>query len=352
MRGLCTPPPQWRASGGMALRRMIGSCRHRQFGPLAMDVAALSVRRCLSTASSDSSASPSSSSSKAQLGSRSEEAILQACRWQSSSLEERLGFTAGEAITEERLKAHFFILARHYHPDTSTAPNATEAFQSIKDAYDTLSSSMKHKNHSSRGGGAGGASGFPGGFHFADEARRRSQIRVLGEAVLLFMVMTFLFIIVVARHNKERLQSRYLWHLVGIFFIIQIFPRLLAAAVLFAAHSSYLLEAATFKEQAAVSLVVERNKRECDVRLDGIHDDVKPDIVVQVTTTAVVTISDDVAVARAAAPEMEVSSVLTFDKGVTNFSLPIPVGRRAVYHIKAVDEKRNIVLADKQLAAF
>jgi hypothetical protein len=170
---------------------------------------------------------------------------------------------------------------------------------------------------------------------------------------MLFIAMTIMLIYIVSRHNKTRMQSRYLWHLVWIFFMIQLFPRLLAAAIVFAAHTVYLLDNTTLKEQAAVALIVERRKKECTVKLDGIRADAVPHVVVQVTTTAD---TDDALSASAGdagkdGVKEQVSSTLTFDKGVTEFLLPVPPHSQAVYHIKAVDEQRKMVLVDRIISA-
>ncbi|GET93198.1 hypothetical protein, conserved [Leishmania tarentolae] len=285
-----------------------------------------------------------------------EEAVIRTAKWSSSNFAERLGFRAGEPITEERLKRHYRILAKHYHPDTVAGSGSSSgvgykgeasagrdgAFQNIKEAYDAVNATVKQ-------GGRWGFSdphGFPSaglaqGFEFSDEARRRSQMRLLGDAVLLFIFMTVTFIVIVSSHNKSRMQSRYLWHLVGIFFIIQLFPRLFAAAILFAVHSMHLLEKSTLQEQAAISLIVERADKVCSVQLEGLRAEAQPNVVVQVTTTAD-------AIKEAAE---SVSSTLTFDKGVTAFTLPVPVDSSCVYHIKAVDEARKIVLVDRTLSA-
>ncbi|KPI83277.1 putative heat shock protein [Leptomonas seymouri] len=291
--------------------------------------------------------------------------IIAAADWKSLQYEERLGFRGGDSITEARLKRHYYVLAKHFHPDTAasspagaasesaTAATSAEAFHNVKEAYDAISATLKEGgggfSGNSGNGWAGTSNGttssdFAGGFTYSDEARRRSQMRLLGEAVMLFIAMTVLLIYVVSRHNKSRMQSRYMWHLVWIFFMIQLFPRLLAAAIIFAAHSMYLLDNSALREQAAISLVVERNKTGCTVRLDGIRGEAVPHVVVQVTTTA--------SQASAEGDEEEVSSTLTFDRGVTEFLLPPPAMPHAVYHIKAVDEERRLVLVDRSISAL
>ncbi|KAK7199838.1 heat shock protein [Novymonas esmeraldas] len=305
--------------------------------------ALVSIRRWCATAQSGRTSSTASSSSTSSSTPPKEEGeVIRAAKWRSSSVEERLGFEAGETITEERLKRHYYILAKHYHPDAAgSSGDNTGAFQSIKDAYDEINAALKTQGRWS-GGDARGSRTAGAGYEYSDEARRRSQMRLLGDAVLLFVFMTLAFIFIVSRHNKSRMQSRYLWHLVWIFFMIQLFPRLLAAAILFAAHSTYLLENTTLQEQAAIALTVERTGLGCAVRLEGIRADAQANVVVQVTTTAD---TPDSAVATT------VASTLTFDRGVTAFTLPLPLHPGGVYHIKAVDEARKVVLVDRTLTA-
>lgn len=297
--------------------------------------ALLVARRSASTASTQEG-----SASNAELDAA---AIIDAADWKSPRFEERLGFRAADNITEERLKRHYYVLAKHFHPDVSAAAagsgSATsgEAFRNVKEAYEAISANLK-AGGSGRGGSSEGSADFAGGFTYSDEARRRAQMRLLGDTVVLFVAMTVLLIFVVSRHNKSRMKSRYLWHLVWIFFMIQLFPRLLAAAIIFAAHSMYLLDNVTLQERAAISLVVERRPTECTVKLDGIRADAAPNVVVQVTATV---------------PAAEsVSSTLTFDKGVTEFLLPLPATAESVYHITAVDEARKLVLVDRTISAM
>ncbi|KAL7694897.1 heat shock protein [Lotmaria passim] len=334
------PPIEGRASTSTPLRS-------------AMRLALCTPRRSAATSRAAGTAQQSDDASSGPTPTEAE--IIAAADWKSPQYEERLGFHGGDAITEERLKRHYYVLAKHFHPDAAAGGAATaqstEAFHSVKEAYDAISATLKEGSAESFGGGAsadgsGDQQDFAGGFTYSDEARRRSQMRLLGETVMLFVAMSVLLIYVVSRHNKNRMHSRYLWHLVWIFFMIQLFPRLLAAAIIFAAHSMYLLDNTTLKEQAAVSLVVERRKTECTVKLDGIRAEAVPHVVVQVTTTSAV--AND---AAEAGQKEQVSSTLTFDKGVTEFLLPAPVHPHSVYHIKAVDEERKLVLVDRIISA-
>ncbi|KAG5490002.1 hypothetical protein JKF63_00121 [Porcisia hertigi] len=350
------------ASATLRLRLQIaGSCTFLRYrSPLLSDVVSqafpvlrLSARRWCATP-------PRDRSSASGAPSIDGEAVIRAANWRSSNFEERLGFRVGEAITEERLKRHYYILAKHFHPDAAGAGShgrssgsiaahqglpgagAEGAFQNVKEAYDGIQQALKQDSRRNGNASRGfSRSDFAGGFEYSDEARRRSQMRLIGDAVILFLFMTVAFILIVSRHNKSRMQSRYLWHLVWIFFMIQLFPRLLAAAILFAAHSMQLLENATLQEQAAISLIVDRAEKGCTVTMEGLRPEALPNVVVQVTTTW----------ATDTEPADTVSSTLTFDKGITKFTLPVPAYSGCTYHIKAVDETRRIVLVDRSLSA-
>ena len=74
--------------------------------------------------------------------------------------------------TPEEIKKAYRSLAKKYHPDVSTEPNATEKFAEIQVAYDCLSDPEKRSNYDNYGtedptngfsGGGGGFGGF-GGF--------------------------------------------------------------------------------------------------------------------------------------------------------------------------------------------
>ena len=76
--------------------------------------------------------------------------------------------------TDEEIKKAYRTMAKKYHPDVSTEPNATEKFKEVQKAYDCLSDPEKRRNYDTYGteepnpfgaGGAGfnGAGGF-GGF--------------------------------------------------------------------------------------------------------------------------------------------------------------------------------------------
>lgn len=269
-----------------------------------------------------------------------EQMVINASRWDDSNYYHRLGFCE-EVRDISRIKEHYRILAKHYHPDNPNAPpNATVAFQNIREAYEHVSSNAKETPN--------GTQGPVSGFRFSDHARRKEQMRFLGDGVGLFVVMTFVFIYIVSKHNKERLKARYLWDLLFIFFLIQLFPRLLAAAILYACHTNYLVRLTEAEGQAATSLVVERQEggRLC-ISLHGITEEVQKDTVVQVTMVSAVTPAeraegDDV-------PTASTSTTLTFDPGVTTLSVPAPPGGPAECRVKAVDMTRGFVLTDRTL---
>src|SRR3712207_5902246 len=73
------------------------------------------------------------------------------------------------------IKKAYRKLARRYHPDTSTEPDAENRFKAISEAYDVLSDAEKRRQYDRGGsvfgtanpfGGGGGAAGGPdlGGF--------------------------------------------------------------------------------------------------------------------------------------------------------------------------------------------
>ena len=74
-----------------------------------------------------------------------------------------------KTASEDEIKKAYRSLARKYHPDVSTEPNAEEKFKEVQKAYDCLSDPSKRENYDRYGtedpmqGGFGGGSGF-GGF--------------------------------------------------------------------------------------------------------------------------------------------------------------------------------------------
>lgn len=276
-----------------------------------------------------------------------EQFVIKMCKWQSNVMEERLGFSTAETYrSQEQLKENFFILAKHFHPDNPEAPpEATLAFQSIKEAYDILSKQAKEKGSASHTSSADDE-------FYSDHARRRGFTRVLGDGVFFFMIMTVVFIGLVVTHNKGRLRPGYLWSLLGIFFTIQLFPRLLAVAVLYAAHVTSLVQTAKLTEQAAVMLVVERLSSGLCLHVDGVSPDAVPALVLQVETTLCVDQEAErlLPPSEAHVASANLSTTLTFDAGVTTVTLPMPPKgkeKNVTYHITAVDESRKLIVLDK-----
>ncbi|KEG08466.1 heat shock protein [Trypanosoma grayi] len=294
--------------------------------------------------------SPGAGSFNALLGPRRlcfttplEQLVINGACWNDSNYYHRLGFQ-NEVRDVERIKEHYRILAKHYHPDNPSAPpNATAAFQNIREAYEHVIANAKEDPAKT--------SDNTSGFHFADHERRRQQMRFLGDGVGLFMVMTLVFIYVVSRHNKERMRARYFWNFLIIFFTIQIFPRLLAAAILYACHTNYLVGLAEAREQAATMVVVERGANELIIRVDGITEEVKENVVLQVTATLLQnkTSGAPVESTNKGSSGASMSTTLTFDAGVMTVSVPAPQEGNTEYSVRAVDEKRGFVLASHTL---
>lgn len=284
-----------------------------------------------------------------------EQRVVDKAKPSASVREERLGFEQGETITENRLRTNYFILAKHYHPDNNPGhvDEATAAFTSIKDAYDVLLVQVKGGRSYTSGSRDFSGTDFGAAPHFADEARRRAMMQAMGQGVAFFMLASVIFIIVVMLHNRRRLNASYMWSLLGIFFIIQMFPRLLAAAMLFAVHCTYLVANKELTEQAAVTLLVREGPREVTVQLGGIDPSCAADVVVQVEVSVApehLRAKAGAAVAVAATT----STTITMDPGVTAFTVPAPPKgeeRVTTYNIRAVDEKRKFVLVEKQFQA-
>ncbi|RNF06492.1 heat shock protein [Trypanosoma conorhini] len=274
-----------------------------------------------------------------------EQLIINAAHWDDSNYYHRLGFCE-EVHDLQRIKEHYRVLAKHYHPDNPSAPpDAKAAFQSIREAYEHVASNAKEAPGRSKMAEAG--------FEFSDQARRKAQMRFLGDGVGLFMGMTLVFIYIVSKHNKERLCARHLWDFLLIFLTIQFFPRLLAAAILFACHTNYLVSLAESKEQAATSVVVERlTGDDVSIRVDGIKEEVMEKTILQITATQAPLPSSEAPAALEAEdpnvlPAPSASTTLTFDAGVMSVSVPgLPVGATE-YRVKAVDMDRGFVLADR-----
>jgi molecular chaperone DnaJ len=86
---------------------------------------------------------------------------------------EVLGIPKGAA--PEEIKKAYRRLARQYHPDVSTEPDAEERFKEVQRAYEVLSDSQKRGAYDRYGhagvdgmGGRGYSGGFEGFGNFAD----------------------------------------------------------------------------------------------------------------------------------------------------------------------------------------
>ncbi|CBH15602.1 heat shock protein, putative [Trypanosoma brucei gambiense DAL972] len=303
-------------------------------------------------------AGPLAVPSRLQSTSPMEQLIINGAAWESSNYYHRLGFQ--EAVRDSsRIKEHYHILAKHFHPDNPNAPpNATAAFQNIKEAYDHLMEEVKDevpKSHPHTGHS----------YRFTDHERRQQQMRFLGEGIGLFMAMTLVFIFIVSRHNSNRVDGRYLGHFAIIFLTIQVFPRLLAAAILYACHSNYLVSIAERTEQAAVSLIVEQRESHLAIRAEGIDKRVRDRVVMQVTYPhndeprrhteegSKDNENNNKKEADTRKGNLETSprvlTTVTFDSGVTQVIVPATRADRepAECRVKVVDEARGFVIVDR-----
>ena len=81
-----------------------------------------------------------------------------------------------KSASAEELKSAYKKLAKKWHPDVNKAPEATEKFKELNEAYSVLSDSNKRAQYDQFGsesfrGGGSGFQGFPGGmegFSFSD----------------------------------------------------------------------------------------------------------------------------------------------------------------------------------------
>lgn len=275
-----------------------------------------------------------------QAASFSDEDIVRRTDWKSSSHLKRLGLTEADLIGKSEadvqliLKRHYRVLVKHYHPDNASAPKeGTEAFKAISEAYEIL---VK------QGGNAGEQSGSSYTYtNNADFARRKGQIRFMGEGLGLFLIGSVVLIFITARHNRDRLGSTGLLHLVSIFLLLQLFPRLLAAAVLFAYHSSDMIRVAESELQARGCVVLEKTSpKSVKLRVEGYDDAAWATMRIQLQV-----VEED---ASNSIPE----TTLLFDKGQREVTLPIlPPPRKNRVSVKVLcDDGRKLVIVDNLLS--
>lgn len=77
----------------------------------------------------------------------------------------------------EDIKKRYRRLARKYHPDVSTEPNAEEQFKQVKEAYEVLKDPEKRKAYDQLGSQWQGGQGFtpPPGWEFHQQGQRQQQ---------------------------------------------------------------------------------------------------------------------------------------------------------------------------------
>ena len=80
-----------------------------------------------------------------------------------------------KTASEEEIKKAYRSLAKKYHPDVSSEPNAEAKFKEVQEAYDTLGEADKRKQYDQYGhngpfgqGGGAGFGGFEGFGGFSD----------------------------------------------------------------------------------------------------------------------------------------------------------------------------------------
>ncbi|GAA3321695.1 hypothetical protein GCM10020331_038580 [Ectobacillus funiculus] len=72
-----------------------------------------------------------------------------------------------KTASKDEIKKAYRRLAKKYHPDVSTEPDATEKFKEVQEAYEVLSDDTKRAQYD-QFGHAGPNQGFGGGFDGGD----------------------------------------------------------------------------------------------------------------------------------------------------------------------------------------
>lgn len=261
-----------------------------------------------------------------------DEEIISASNWKERNSFKRLGLKPWQ-MSQDNVKRHYRVLAKHYHPDSGNGSNSSgDAFKAIQEAYEKLSVKKSTQTYDESD-------------ESDDTKRRRSQVRFMGSAVNIFLLATFVYIFVVARHNRQRLGKSYIEHCVVLFAILQALPRLMASAVIFSYLSTLLVENEEALSRSKALLVVEKiSPRSLKLRVDGFSDDQWKDINLEL----VLHVGDDANSTRNDATSQ--SSHLKFDKGVREVVVPLPpMGPKQFggVDVFAVSEGSRLLIANK-----
>jgi hypothetical protein len=248
---------------------------------------------------------------------KTDEEIIVASNWKAGSPFKRLGLKPWQASTSN-VKRHHRVLAKHFHPDSGNDKEGN-AFKSIQEAYEQLS----RKKPSTETSNAGEEESD-------DTKKRRSQVRFLGSAVNIFLFAAVVYVLVVARHNKQRLGKSYMEYFVVMFLLLQVLPRLFASAIVFSFVSSLLVERFEAVAQSKALLVVEKlSPTSSKLRVDGFTDEEWNEMHIEVVLHENVVCGDDSAAGEASTNTAVTgvpsqSSHLKFNKGVRDAIIPIP----------------------------
>ena len=232
--------------------------------------------------------------------------------------------------------------SRHYHPDQAGSSNkdAAEAFRKIREAYEILSEAEHRRLYDKDGKEY--FTRRDNAFYSNVDPRRVAFLQMLRGSLPFFLVGCVIFTVIVARRNRAAFQSAYFSHLLVIFAVIQVFPRILAAILLFAVHSSDLAEILSASEKSNGSLIVTlptEKSTSLFVRPEGLssaalsHAD-------KLLTTLVVSTTDSSGATTA-------TSVQFRNSGKT---VTAPRIRDATYKITVYDEERGLTVLDSSFA--
>eukprot|EP00758_Cryptobia_borreli_P002881 Tbor_TRINITY_DN3362_c0_g1::TRINITY_DN3362_c0_g1_i1::g.23454::m.23454 len=187
--------------------------------------------------------------------------------WSSQDMYVRLGFTdrtIHRKLTKDEIRKRFKLLAKKYHPDLNHGSGTDAAFKNIKEAHEILTDDNKRSAYDQFGHQKYqeySSQGF--GFTHEEYAQRMAMRQLFSDGLPFFISGCFIFVTVVIYHYRQRILpftkadtksrtgrsftddgvkgfgSSFLvsgMHFLAILITMGMFPRLLAAGIIFVMH--------------------------------------------------------------------------------------------------------------------